>query len=117
MSPDVYIEDLCQRKDVHWREDGQGGYVATVNGARLRLYKWANNISLTCGQIGDETFISQPTIHISLSPIGRFLREKTQDFLGFTWPRSPRTSKEMENERLRIALDRLYLAVYGEQET
>lgn len=117
MSPDVYIENLCRRKDIHWREDRQGGYVATVNGASLRLYKWVNNIFLAIYKGDDETVIGQPTIHISLSPIGKFFREKTLEWLGFTWPGMPRTSKEMENERLRLALDSLYLKVAGEQET
>lgn len=117
MSPDVYVQSLCQRADIRWKEDRQGGYVATVNGATLRLYKWVNSVFITRSEGDDEIVIGQPIIHISLSPIGKFLRGVTLDFLGYAWPRLPRTSKEMENERLRLALDSLYLKVAGEQET
>ena len=117
MSRDVYVEDILRRTDIRWIKDGQGGYVATVNGEKLRLFKWVNNVSLTRSLRDDEIVISQSTIHIALSEVGKFLRGVTLLFLGSAWPRMPETPKEMEDERLRIALDKLYLRIAGEPET
>ena len=126
ISPDFFVEKLCEMtgdKDANrvlvWSEDLRGGYSTEVNGVKFRL---SAGVRLTLQKGILETIIDQPTMHISRAPIGKFFQHVSQSAVQSInsssdsyWPRPPSSAKEIEEERLRLALGRLFNLVTGQQ--
>ncbi len=129
MSPDVYVEDLCRRTEsngIKWTSLGDDyceKFRAIVDDAEVRIHAGPvmglgnNTIFLTRFVNGGGETIVEPQTHISQAPIGKFLRRVCRFFGREEFPRAPQTPEAREKERLRIALNRLYLRVAGKQET
>ncbi|MFY9457549.1 MAG: hypothetical protein WAP23_01280, partial [Candidatus Spechtbacterales bacterium] len=123
MSPDVYVEDLDRRTEsngIQWTSLGDDfceKHRAIVDGAEIHICAGPvmglgnETIFLTCLVNGRRETIVEPQIHISQAPIGKFLRGICRFFGWEEFPRGPQTPEDREKERLRIALNRLHLAV------
>lgn len=71
---------------------------------------------------GEKRIIEEPNIHISQTPLGRLLRLITwfprvvtgsfgRPFPKEVYPKNPESLKDLENEKVRIGLQQLYLKI------
>lgn len=139
LTPDVIVDRLLQRMGsdperygIQWMNDTEG-YKAKVDGISFTLQYpvptlsplavGVSKIYLTIEQDGKTLVIEEPAYHFSRTPLGKFLRFVTGLSRTFTaslganpfpkelYPRGPRTLKEIEDEKVRIGLNKLYLRV------
>lgn len=131
LSHDYVVEQLCARMGsgepnygIDWKMNGEGGFSTVVNGVKLYIIELPTGgasgvmrIFLTLLKNGKKADIIEPLIHFSQAPIGKFLRAASRflEIQKFS-PRDPETSEEKANERLRIALNKLYISAYNHSE-
>lgn len=141
LTPDVVVDRLLQgtgtnpeRYSIEWLCDS-GDYKTKVDGVSIAICESishigigsSNKIYLAISWGGITRTIEEPDMHISQTPLGKFLRFLTFLSMFLTslgavllgigpfpkelYPRGPQTPKEVEDEKVRVGLNQLYSRV------